>query len=175
MVKADSPTTKKSGKKLQGIKEQEELSDEDKTNLENIKKFLLTIPCTTWSQFLKAISSSDFLKTFATALGNSGTFQVKFENDEPTPSGNKDAYSDAYAAFLASQTQTSKEEYERFKSNYAAKNRFGQVKIPLQTFQSGFQVTSTPHLGDQTIVNLSFKRVTVVILLMQDRSLERKL
>ena len=154
MVKADSPPTKKGGKKLEGIKEEEELSDEDKTNLENIKKFLLTIPCTTWSQFLAAISSSDFLKTFATASGNSGTFQVKFGNDETMPSGNKDAYSDAYAAFLASQTQTSKEEYKRFKSDYAAKNHFGKVKIPLQTFQSDFQVTSTPCLGDQTIVNV---------------------
>jgi hypothetical protein len=133
MVKADSPPTKKGDKKLEGIKE-EELSDEDKTNLENIKKFLSTIPHTAWSQFLAAISSSDFLKTFATALGNSGTFQVKFGNHEKMPSGNKDAYSDVYAAFLASQTQTSKEDYEHFKSNYAAKNRFDQVKIPLQTF-----------------------------------------
>jgi hypothetical protein len=154
MVKADSPPTKKGGKKLEGIKDEEELSNEDKTNLENIKKFLLTIPCTTQSQFLAAISSSDFLKTFATASGNSGTCQVKFGNDETTPLGNKDTYSDMHAAFLASQTQTSKEEYECFKSNYAAKNHFGQVKILLQTFQSGFQVTSTPRLGDQTIVNV---------------------
>ncbi len=124
------------------------MSDEDKKNLENIEKFLSTIPRTTRSQFLAAISSSDFLKTFATASGNSGTFQVKFGNDETTPLGNEDAYSNTYAAFLASQTQTSKEEYEHFKSDYAAKNRFGQVKIPLQTFQSGFQVTSTPRLGD---------------------------
>jgi hypothetical protein len=175
MVKADSPPTKKGGKKLEGIKEDEELSNEDKTNLENIKKFLSTIPRTTRSQFLAAISSSDFLKTFATASGNSGTFQVKFGNDEMTPLGNKDTYSDAYAAFLASQTQSSKEEYEHFKSNYAAKNRFGLVKIPLQTFQSGFQVTSTPHLGDQRPLSmLSFKRVIVVILLTQDRRLERK-
>ena len=87
MVKADSPPTKKGGKKLEGIKEEEELSDEDKTNLENIKKFLSTIPCTTRSQFLAAISSSDFLKTFATASGNSGTFQVKFGNAETMPSG----------------------------------------------------------------------------------------
>ncbi len=100
MVKADSPLTKKGGKKLEGIKEEEELSDEDKTNSENIKKFLSTIPHTTRSQFLVAISSSDFLKTFATASGNSGTFQVRFGNDEMTPSGNKDAYSNAYAAFF---------------------------------------------------------------------------
>ena len=104
MVKADSPPTKKGGKKLEGIKEEEELFNEDKTNSDNIKKFLSTIPHTTWFQFLVAISSSDFLKTFATASGNSGTFQVKFGNDETTPSGNKDAYSNAYAAFLASQT-----------------------------------------------------------------------
>jgi hypothetical protein len=154
MVKADSPPTKKGDKKLEGIKDEEELSNEDKTNLENIKKFLSTIPCTTRTQVLAAISSSDFLKTFATASGNSRTFQVKFGNDETTPSGNKDAHSNVYAAFLASQNQTSKEEYERFKSNYAAKNHFGQVKIPLQTFQSGFQVTSTPRSGDQTIVNV---------------------
>jgi hypothetical protein len=104
LVKADSPLTKKGSKKLEGIKEEEELSNEDKTNSENIEKCLSMIPCTTWSQFLAAISSSDFLKTFATALGKSGTFQVKFGNDETTPSGNKDAYSNAYAAFLASQT-----------------------------------------------------------------------
>ncbi len=134
------------------------LSNEDKTNLENIEKFLLTIPHTAWSQFLAAISSSDFLKTFPTASGNSGTFQVKFGNDETTPSGNKYAYSDTYAAFLASQTQTSKEVYERFKSDYAAKNYFSQVKIPLQTLQSGFQVTSTPCLGDQTIVNVVLRK-----------------
>jgi hypothetical protein len=73
MVKADSPPTKKGGKILEGITE-EELSDEDTTNLENIKKFLLTIPHTAWSQFLAAISSSDFLKTFVTASGNSETF-----------------------------------------------------------------------------------------------------
>ncbi len=68
MVKADSPPTKKGGEKLEGIKE-EELSNEDKTNSENIEKFLSTIPHTALSQFLAAISSSDFLKTFATALG----------------------------------------------------------------------------------------------------------
>jgi hypothetical protein len=158
MVKADSPPTKKDGKKLEGVKEEEELSDEDNANLENIEKFLLTIPRTTWSQFLAAISSSDFLKTFATALGNSGTFQVKFGNDETTPVGNKDAYFDTYAAFLASQTQTSKEKYKHFKSDYPVKNCFEQVKIPLQTFQSGFQVTSTPCLGDQTIVNVVLRK-----------------
>jgi hypothetical protein len=46
MDKVDSPPTKKGGKKLEGIKEEEELSNEDKTNSKNIKKFLLTIPCT---------------------------------------------------------------------------------------------------------------------------------
>jgi hypothetical protein len=68
IVKADSSPSKKGGKKLEGIKEDEELSNEDKANSENIEKFLSTIPCTTWSQFLAAICSSDFLKTFATAL-----------------------------------------------------------------------------------------------------------
>jgi hypothetical protein len=68
MVKADSPPTKKGGKKLEGIKE-EALSDEDKTNLENIKKFLLMIPHTAWSQFLTAISSSDFPQDICHCLG----------------------------------------------------------------------------------------------------------
>jgi hypothetical protein len=47
-----------------------------------------------------------------------------------------------------------KEEYERFKHKYGAKNHFGNAKIPFQTFTSGFQVTSAPCLGDQTIAKV---------------------
>jgi hypothetical protein len=60
----------------------------------------------------------------------------------------------AYAAFVAAQSETWKEEYECFKRKYAATNCFGNAKIPFQTFTSGFQVTSAPRLGDQTIAKV---------------------
>ena len=36
----------------------------------------------------------------------------------------------AYNAFVAAQNKISKEEYDHFKSRYAATNWFGNVKIP---------------------------------------------
>ncbi len=69
--------------------------------------------------------------------------QVKFENDI-----------NDYAAFSAKQAVTSKEEYERYKWQYNATNHFGAAKIPFQTFASGFQVTTAPHLNDQSITKV---------------------
>jgi hypothetical protein len=97
-----------------------------------------------------AIGSIDFLKTFATALSDSGNVQVKFAWEDTMLSGTN-TNAKVYAAFVANQRQTFKEEHKHFKSKCAAKNCFGQVKIPFQTFQSGFQVISVPCLGDQTI------------------------
>jgi hypothetical protein len=154
MVKADSPPTKKGGKKLEGIKEEEELSDEDKTNLENIKKFLSTILHTSWSQFLGVIVVVISSRHLPLPRGTLGPFKSSLEMLKQCHRVNKDMYFDTYAAFLASQTQTSKKEYERFKSDYAAKNCFEQVKILLQTFQSSFQVTLTPRLCKQTIFDV---------------------
>jgi hypothetical protein len=59
-----------------------------------------------------------------------------------------------YAAFVAALSETLKEEYEYFKRKYAATNCFGNAKITFQTFTSGFQVTSAPCLGDQTIAKV---------------------
>jgi hypothetical protein len=64
----------------------------------------------------------------------------------------------AYNAFVESQNETSKEEYARFKTRYAETNRFGKVKTPFQTFTSGFQVTSAPRLGDQTIEKIVLRK-----------------
>jgi hypothetical protein len=45
---------------------------------------------------------------------------------------------EAYAAFIAAESETLKEEYKCFKHKYAATNCFGNAKIPFQTFTSGF-------------------------------------
>jgi hypothetical protein len=83
-------------------------------------------------------------------LTDPGKVHVQFGWEGTTPSG-IDANAKTYGAFVAHQAQTAKAEYEHFKSKYAAKSCFGQVEIPFQTFQSGFQVTSAPCLGNQTI------------------------
>jgi hypothetical protein len=118
-----------------------DMSNEDTAASDNLGKFLAAIPLARCSQFLAASSSKEFLKSFtAIASDDSDCPQVKFEH------GNND-----YAAFAAKQAETSKEEYERYKSRYNATNHFGNANIPFQTFASGFQVTAAPYLGDQSI------------------------
>ena len=125
--------------------------NEDTAASDNLGKFLAAIPLASCSQFLAAISSKEFLKSFtAIASDDSTPPQIKFEH------GNND-----YAAFAAKQAETLKEEYERYKSRYNATNRFGNANIPFQTFASGFQVTAAPRLGDQSI--------TKVVLCKDDR------
>jgi hypothetical protein len=139
------------------IKMYEGMSDADKAASKSIQKFLLAIPPASHSQFLAKIGSDEFFKTFASvSLGAAGSGQVKFEHDPDMQLGSNAISSEdkAYAAFIAAQSETSKEEYECFKRKYAATNCFGNAKIPFQTFTSGFQVTSAPHLGDQTIAKV---------------------
>jgi hypothetical protein len=133
------------------------MSDADKTAFKSIQKFLLAIPPASRSQFLAEIGSDEFLKNFASvSLGAAGGVQIKFEHDPNMQLGaNANRSEDgAYAAFVAAQSETSKEEYECFKRKYAATNCFGNAKIPFQTFTYGFQVTSAPRLGDQTIAKV---------------------
>jgi hypothetical protein len=127
------------------------MSNEDTAASDNLGKFLAAIPLANRSQFLAAISSKEFLKSFtAIASNDSKPPQVKFEHDD-----------NDYAAFAAKQAETSKEEHEHYKSQYNATNRFGKANIPFQTFASGFQVTAAPCLGDQSI--------TKVVLCKDDR------
>ncbi len=135
----------------------EGMSDADKAASESIQKFLLAIPPASCSQFLAKIGSDKFLKTFASvSLGAAGGVQVKFEHDPNMQLGaNANRSEDkAYAAFVAAQSETLKEEYECFKCKYAATNHFGNTKIPFRTFKSDFQVTSAPCLGDQSIAKV---------------------
>jgi hypothetical protein len=136
--------------------EENQMTDEDKRASENIQNFLSAIPADNRSQYLATISSNDFLKTF----GQTGRVKVKFEDGttrvldatkENPDQPEEDPDQQAYAAFVTAQNLTSKEEYERFKSRYTASTCFGNMKIPFQAFASGFQVTSAPCLGDQTI------------------------
>ncbi len=120
------------------------MSNEDTAVSDNLGKLLAAIPLASHSQFLAAISSKEFLKSFtAIASNDSKPPQVKFEH------GNDD-----YATFAAKQAKTLNKEYERFKSRYNATNCFGHANIPFQTFASGFQVTAAPCLGDQSITKV---------------------
>jgi hypothetical protein len=110
MVKENSPPPAKTGSPPCGgdlfALLDNDMSNEDKAASNNIGKFLATIPLASRSQFLAAISSKEFLKSFtAIASDDSETPQVKFEYE------NND-----YAAFVAKQDETSREEYEHYKS-----------------------------------------------------------
>jgi hypothetical protein len=148
MAKENSPPPAKTGSPpcgndLSALLDND-MSNEDKAASDNIGKFLAAIPSASRSQFLAAISSKEFLKFFtAIASDDSETPQVKFkyENDD-------------YAAFVAKQAETSREEYEHYKSQYNAINHFGNAKVPFQAFASGFQVTAAPCLGDQSLTKV---------------------
>jgi hypothetical protein len=109
----------------------------------------ISIPPASCSQFLAKIGSDEILKTFASVLlGAAGGVQVKFEHDSAAQLGANAIRSEdkAYTAFVAAQSETSKEEYKCFKRKYAATNCFGTAKILFQTFTSGLQVTLAPCL-----------------------------
>jgi hypothetical protein len=131
-----------------------QMTDEDKKASENIQKFLSAVLADSRSQFLATISSNDFLKTFGQTGSfefEDGTTRVSDATKENPDQPKEDPDQQAYAAFVTAQNATLKKEYEHFKSRYAASTCFGNVKIPFQSFASGFQVTSAPPLGDQTI------------------------
>jgi hypothetical protein len=113
MVKEASPPPVKTGpppcgNDLSALLSQanNDMSNEDTAASDNLGKFLAAIPLASRSQFLVAISSKEFLKSFtAIASDDSKPPQVKFEHG-----------GDDYAAFAAKQAETSKEEYECNKS-----------------------------------------------------------
>jgi hypothetical protein len=148
MVKENSPPPVKTrssprGNDLSTLLDND-MSNEDKAASDKMGKFLAAIPLASHSQFLAAISSKEFLKSLtAIASDDSETPQVKFEYEN-----------NVYAAFIAKQDETSREEYERYKSQYNATNHFGNAKVPFQTFASGFQVTAAPCLGDQSLTKV---------------------
>ncbi len=116
-----------------------EMSPANRDASKNIQKFLLVIPPTSHSQFLAAISSDKFLKTFTSISSDvADNIQVKIENQM------RQDEDKGYATFAAAQSDTSKEEYECYKRQYVPTNCFSTAKIPFQTFASGFQVTSAP-------------------------------
>ncbi len=123
MVKENSPPPTKTGSPPQGDDVSalfdNEMSNGDKAASNNIRKFLAAIPSASRSQFLAAISSEEFLKSFsAIASDDSTSPQVKFE------------YEDDYAAFAAKQAETSKEEYEHYKRQHNATTLFWQRQGP---------------------------------------------
>jgi hypothetical protein len=113
MVKEASPPPVKTGppphgNDLSALLSQADnvMSNEDTAASDNLGKFLAAIPSASRSQFLAAISSKEFLKSFTAIASNDSTPpQIKFEHGD-----------DDYAAFAAKQAKTSKEEYDFYKS-----------------------------------------------------------
>jgi hypothetical protein len=112
-------------------------NEEYKKASNNLLKFLSAIPAESRSQFLTAIGSDDFLKPFGTPASDKvknedGSKRVMFEDGTTTAMGEEDPdqghrqlnanVAKAYNAFVESQNNISKEEYEHFKARYAANN-----------------------------------------------------
>ncbi len=129
-----------------------ETTDNNKQNTKNISKFLDAIPQANHSKFLPAIGSKEFINTFTQYSAESAENHVKVEHNGASTKPPIDVNDEEhYAAFIAKQKKIAKESYEKHRCEYAAKKCFGKVNIPLQTFASGFQVTSAPCLRDQSI------------------------
>ncbi len=143
----------------------DEMTEDDMWNTDNISKFLGAIPQESCSKFLATISSDKFINAFTHQSAESAEFCVKVKHNGastklPIAATNKERY----AAFVAEQEKTAEEAYAQHRRAYAANNRFSKVDLPpfaLQTFTTGFQVTSAPRLRDQPINR--------VILLKDDR------
>ena len=146
MVKDESPPTQKGSScnldnlmqpANKELKMYEGISDADKAASKSIQKFLLAIAPASCSQFLAKIGSDEFLKTFASVLlGAAGGVQVKFAHDPDTQLGADANRSEdkAYAAFVAAQSETLKEEYECFKRKYAATKLLWQCQDSFPDF-----------------------------------------
>ncbi len=146
MVKDESPPTQKGSPHNLGnlmqqankeIKMYEGMSDANKAASKSIQIFLLAMPPASHSQFLAKIGSDEFVKTFASVLsGAAGGVQVKFDHNPTTQLGaNANRSQDAaYAAFVAAQSETLKEEYECFKRKYAATKLLWQCQDSFPDF-----------------------------------------
>jgi hypothetical protein len=140
-----------------------EMTEDDKKHNKGLQKFLAAIPAESRSQFLAAISSNEFLKSFG--VTEDGPIRVKFEDKDEE---------ERFNTFVEGQHETSKEEYERFKTSYAATNQFGKVKTPSRPSHQDFR--SLRHLvwEMRTLRRLSSERMIVVIPQLQDRRLTRR-
>jgi hypothetical protein len=121
--------------------------------LDAISEFYARVPEETREHFLKAILDKTFLKSLAG--GNDTTNQVKNEDSNSaarsTNGPSAQDFAD-YEAFPATQMDTSQGSYELFKEDCKTPARqFSNIKITGNVLKSGFQVTSTPCLGNENI------------------------
>jgi hypothetical protein len=133
----------------------DEMTEDNMRNADNISKFLGAIPQESRSKFLATISSDKFINAFTQQSAESAEFCVKVEhNGASTKPPIVATDKERYAAFIAEQEKTAEEAYAQYRHAYVAKNCFSKINLPpfaLQTFTTGFQVTSAPHLRNQPI------------------------
>jgi hypothetical protein len=65
----------------------------------------------------------------------------------------------AYEAFLATQSNTTEEDYQKVKSTYITPSKcFSHVDITANIFPTGFEMSTAPCLGDQEIAKIILKK-----------------
>jgi hypothetical protein len=121
------------------------------TNLDAMTLFYEQIPKDTREQFLKAISDNDFMQKLASSLESS---KIQGHNDDELKNDLA-----VYEAFLATQSNTTKEDCQKLKSTYITPaKRFSHVDITGDILQTGFEMSTAPCLGDQEIAKIVFKK-----------------
>jgi hypothetical protein len=81
----------------------------------------------------------------------------------------------AYEAFLATQSNTTGEDYQKFKSRYITPEKhFSHVNITSDILHTGFKMYTVPPLGDQEIVKLSSRKMTAGRRLLLARRLVKR-
>jgi hypothetical protein len=109
-----------------------EMTEDDKQNAENISKFLDAIPQVNHSKFHAAIGSKEFINAFTQHSVESAEICVKVKHNGASIKPPIDVNDkECYAAFIAEQKKISEESYEQHRHEYATKNYFGKVNIPL--------------------------------------------
>ncbi len=123
-----------------------------RANLNAITLFYKQIPQDTHEQFPKAISGKDFMPKLAASSESSKT-----QGHDDNKSNPNDLA--AYAAFLATQSNTTEEDYQKFKSTYITPAKcFSHVDITGDILQTGFEMSTAPCLGDQEIAKTVLKK-----------------
>jgi hypothetical protein len=121
-------------------------------NLDAITLFYKQIPKDARKQFLKAISDKDFMQKIAASLESYKT-QGK-DGDKSNPDDLA-----AYEAFLATQSNTTEEDYQIFKSMYITPAKcFSHVDITGDIPETGFEMSTVPCLGDQETAKIVLKK-----------------
>jgi hypothetical protein len=153
MTKSTTPPENKDVKEeKKPILEEKEQNELSHANLNAIMLFYNQTPEDKCEQFLMAISDKDFMQKLAALLESDKT-QGKDDNKS-----NPDDLA-AYEAFPTTQSNTTEEYYQKFKSTcITPAKRFNHADFTGNILQIGFEMSTAPCLGDQEIAKIVLKK-----------------